>query len=165
MKKGIIFDLDQTLVDSKIAEPYRGRNWRKANELIPSFTLYNEMQSVFNFIKENGIKVAIVSTSVSYYVNQVLLYFSIPYNTIIAFHDVSCIKPNPEGFIKACTNLKLKPEDVISFGDRVIDIQASKSAKVESTACLWGTDEKEELLKSKPDFIINSPAEIPPLIK
>ena len=39
MKKGIISDLDQTLVDSSIAEPYRGKNWGKVNELIPSFIL------------------------------------------------------------------------------------------------------------------------------
>ena len=73
MKKGIIFDLDQTLVDSSIAEPYRGKNWGKVNELIPSFILYDGFEAVFDFIRINEIKVAVVSTAVSNYVNNVLM--------------------------------------------------------------------------------------------
>ena len=91
MKKGIIFDLDQTLVDSSIAEPYRGKNWGKVNELIPSFILYDGFEAVFDFIRINEIKVAVVSTAVSNYVNNVLNHFSIPHDVIIANSIYRCM--------------------------------------------------------------------------
>ena len=72
MKKGVIFDLDQTLVDSSIAEAYRGKNWAKVNELIPQFVFYDGFKQVLDFIKLNDIKIAIVSTAVSNYVYRVL---------------------------------------------------------------------------------------------
>lgn len=160
MKKGIIFDLDQTLVDSSISEIYRGKNWKKANELISNFTLYEGFEAVFDFIRQNRIKVAVVSTSISNYVNNVLNHFSIPYDVVIAYHDVYCKKPDPEAFINALKIMELSPKDVISFGDRGIDIQASYSANVDCVACLWGTKEKESLLRMKPTFVIESPIEI-----
>ena len=160
MKKGIIFDLDQTLVDSSIAEPYRGKNWGKVNELIPSFILYDGFEAVFDFIRINEIKVAVVSTAVSNYVNNVLNHFSVPHDVIIAYHDVRHRKPNPEAFVKALDYLELNTQEAISFGDRGIDIQASLSAGVDIVACLWGTKEKEILLSLKPTFVVNRPIEI-----
>mgnify|MGYP001456981473 FL=1 len=49
MKKGIIFDLDQTLVDSNIAKSYRSaRNWNTVYSLIPKFVLYEAYDKVFD---------------------------------------------------------------------------------------------------------------------
>ena len=55
--------------------------------------------------------------------------------------------------------------NVISFGDRVIDIQASNSANIESVACFWGTKEKRELILSQYNHAIISPSEIITLIR
>lgn len=60
--KNVIFDLDMTLVDSSIAESARKqRNWPLVYSMIPSFTLYSGMGEVFDFIRNNNIRVAIVS--------------------------------------------------------------------------------------------------------
>lgn len=160
MKKGVIFDLDQTLVDSSSAEPYRGKNWSKACSLIPEFKLYNGFSEVFEYIINNDIKVVIVSTSVSFYVNKVVKHFNVPCNRIIAYHDVSRRKPDPECMNQALCTMSLTAEDVISFGDRVIDIQASNAAKIKSVACLWGTLEASELVAANPSYTIRSPLEI-----
>ena len=53
----------------------------------------------------------------------------------------------------------------ISFGDRVIDIQSSNAAGVESVACFWGTREKTELVKSCYSHAIVNPTEILTLIR
>ena len=50
MKKGIIFDLDQTLVDSNVAKPYRSaHNWSIVYSLIPKFILYTVIVSLLLF--------------------------------------------------------------------------------------------------------------------
>ena len=51
MKKNIIFDLDLTLVDTTLAEPYRSnRDWNGAYSVLPQCTVYEGLQEVFDVI-------------------------------------------------------------------------------------------------------------------
>ena len=59
----------------------------------------------------------------------------------------------------------IEAKEAISFGDRVIDIQASNAAGVESVACFWGTKEKGDLLRSGYSHAIVRPDEILTLIR
>lgn len=166
MKKGIIFDLDQTLVDSNIAKSYRSaRNWNTVYSLIPKFVLYETYDKVFEFIRDNDLKVGIVSKAPSAYVKKVLNHFNIPFDTVVAYHDVKLQKPNSEGMNLALTQLGLSAEDVISFGDEVSDVIASNGAGIESVACLWGSANEESLLRSDADHVIHTPNEIISLLK
>jgi phosphoglycolate phosphatase-like HAD superfamily hydrolase len=92
-------------------------------------------------------------------------YFSIPYNAIVGYHDAKPIKPHPAPMIKALELMQVDALNTISFGDRVIDIQASNAANIESIACFWGTKEKTELIKSGYKHAIIHPKEILTLIR
>lgn len=158
MKKCVIFDLDQTLVDSSLSEPYRNaRDWKNAVSCIENFVLYNNMQSVFEYIRENGIKLAIVSSSVSYYVKSVISHFRINADCVIAYHDVTRKKPDPEGMRKVLSSLNVSPDETIAIGDSDFDIIASKSANIFSIGCLWGGG---RFIMSNPDVIISDPKDI-----
>lgn len=164
--KHIIFDLDLTLVDTTILEPARhARNWQQAYSMIPQCTIYDGLESVFDVIRKYGIKTCIVSTSPRPYVERIVSHFNLPINHIVAYHDAKPIKPAPQPMLKALELLGEKAENVISFGDRVIDIQSSNSAGIESVACFWGTKEKRELLQSQYSHAIVSPSEILTLIR
>lgn len=52
------------------------------------------------------------------------------------------IKPHPAQMLKALDLMGVSAKDAISFGDRVIDIEASNAAGIESVACFWGTKRK-----------------------
>lgn len=158
--KNIIFDLDLTLVDSTIAEEARSnRNWPLVYSMIPHFTLYPGMETVFQHIRSSGIKVAIVSTAPSAYLQRVVNHFNIPADVIIGYHDAAR-KPSPAGMFLAIQRMDTSPSNVISFGDRAIDIQASRAAGVQSVACYWGTKEAAALTGSAPDLRIMSPKDI-----
>ncbi len=160
--KGIIFDLDLTLVDSTIAEEARSRrDWQRVYSLIPQFKLYPGMEDVFQHIRMNRqrLVVAIVSTAPSTYVSRVVNYFNIPVDTIIGYHDAAR-KPSPAGMIMAMQKMGTTPSDTTSYGDRAIDIQASNAAGIKSVACMWGSKEQSLLLSSHPSQIIYSPNEI-----
>ena len=58
-----------------------------------------------------------------------------------------------------------EPEDVLSFGDRAIDMIAAKKAGIKAIACLWGTKEKSMLLGTAYDQAISSPLEILPYLQ
>lgn len=165
MKKGIIFDLDQTLVNSSIAESYRkNRDWQKVYSSIPLFKLYDGFHDAFSFIKDRKIKVCIVSNSPRPYIQKVINHFSIPCDDIVGYHDVKKRKPDPEAMNKALANLNLDKKDVISFGDQVNDIIASNLAGIESVACLWGVTEPISFSNNKPTYVLKSPREIVQLL-
>lgn len=159
--KNVIFDLDMTLVDSSIAELARKqRNWQYVYSMIPDFVLYPGMNEVFEYIRENGIKVAIVSTSPRPYLERVCGFFKIPADAILGYHDCGRIKPAPDGMIRALSLIGSPANNVVSFGDRAIDIQASNTAGIASVACLWGTVESDALIKANPSAIISSTIQI-----
>lgn len=162
----IIFDLDLILVNTSVVEQARReRNWPLAYSLIPHCTIYDGMQHVFDVIRKFNIDACIVSTSPRPYVENVVTHFDIPIEKVVAYHDAKPIKPHPAPMLKALELLGCSAKNAISFGDRVIDIQASNAAGVESVACFWGTKEKKELLKSAYTHAIIAPNEILTLIR
>ena len=159
--KSIIFDLDLTLVDTTCLENARhNRNWQEAYRLIPQTTLYTGIRELFDFIRNNNIKCAIVSTSPRPYVEKLVKYYSMPITVIVGYHDAKNIKPHPAPMVKALEQLGKLASSVVSLGDRAIDIQASNAAGVESVACSWGTKEKLQLLNSKYNHLLTSPFDI-----
>ena len=166
MKNNIIFDLDLTLVDTTLAEPYRSRrDWPGAYSVLPQCTVYDGLSEVFDIIRKFGINTCIVSTSPRPYVEKVVQTFNLPINHIVAYHDAKPIKPHPAPMLKALELLGCDARSAISFGDRVIDIQSSNGAGIESVACFWGTKEKTELMRSGYTHAIIKPSEILTLIR
>ena len=162
----IIFDLDLTLVDTTIVEQARHeRNWQLAYSLIPKCMLYEGMEEVLAIIRNNNINTCIVSTSPRTYVEKIVDYFNLPIQHIVAYHDAKPIKPHPAPMLKALELMGCRADEAISFGDRVVDIQASNVANIESVACFWGTKEKLDLLHSPYNHAIIKPVEILTLIR
>lgn len=56
--------------------------------------------------------------------------------------------------------LDCEANEVVSFGDRAIDIIASNKAGIMSVACTWGTTEAKLILSSGCSRVISSPEEI-----
>lgn len=166
MKKNIIFDLDLTLVDTTAAESYRkNRDWNGAYAALSNCSVYEGMEDVFNVIRKYNIKTCIVSTSPRSYIERVVQHFNLPVNYIVGYHDAKPIKPHRAPMEKALQLLGCNGKDVISFGDRAIDIQSSNDAGIESVACFWGTKEQKELLNSGYSHAIVNPQEILSMIR
>lgn len=164
--KSLILDLDLTLVDSTIAEKYRcPGKWDQAYTLIPKFILYDGFESVFDFIRKNGVKVCIVTSSPRPYTSRVVKHFNIPCDNIVAFHDTKFHKPHAQPMLNALELMMESAENVISFGDRAADMQSSNAANIASVACFWGTEEKDKLMASSCNHAINHPSEILTLIQ
>lgn len=164
--KNIIFDLDLTIVDTTVAEQARHEcNWSYVYSLIPQFKVYDGLEDVFSIIRKHGIKTSIVSTSPRLYIEKIVEYHNLPIQYIISYHDAKPIKPHPAQMLKALELMGEEATNVISFGDRVIDIQASNAAMIESVACFWGTKERIELINSNYKHAIIKPSEIITLIR
>ncbi|MGN8035623.1 HAD family hydrolase [Chitinophaga sp. 22321] len=163
---GLIFDLDQTLIDSSLAEKYRSsRNWASVYATIPKFTIYEDIIDTLQTLKGEGLKICIVTSSPSAYCNKVLSHWNIPFDHSVCYHDTTNKKPHPDPIIKAVKYLNLPANKVLSFGDRDIDIIASNKAGVISVACTWGSADINTLLKSNPAYTVNDATEMMALIR
>jgi len=141
MFKGIIFDLDQTLIDSSIAREYRkSRKWDEVYPLIPKFKKYSNIIACCNRLKEIGIKVAIVTSSPGVYSKKVTKYWNINYDYLITYHDTKKNKPNPEPIQKAIDKMRISSKNIICVGDDSKDITAANKSNCISVAALWGKD-------------------------
>lgn len=164
--KNVIFDLDLTLIDTTCLEALRhNRSWQEAYRRIPETTMYEGIAKVLEIIRKYNIPCVIVSTSPRPYVEKIVAHYNLPIQHIVSYHDAKPIKPHPAPMLKALELMGVSAKEAISFGDRVIDIQASNAAGIESVACFWGTKEKEELLRSDYSHAIVKPAEILTLIR
>lgn len=164
--KSVIFDLDLTLIDTSCLEQFRhNRQWYEAYANIPNTSMYEGIGNVLDIIRKHNISCAIVSTSPRPYVEKVVTHYNLPVQHIVSYHDAKPIKPHPAQMLKALELMGKSAKEVISFGDRAIDIQASNAAGIESVACFWGTKEKGELLRSGYSHAIIRPEEILTLIR
>lgn len=150
-----IFDLDQTLVDTKIALRYRDqRNWSAVYNAIPRMSVYPMIQDSLEYLKGNGHKIAVVTSSPSKYALKVINHFRLGITNVVGYHDTQRRKPNPAPILRAIKNANGSPQNSISFGDRDIDIRASRIAGVKSCGCFWDCDKPEYLKASNPDVTL-----------
>lgn len=158
---GIIIDLDQTILDTSVAEAARSqRNWSDVYSLIPKFSPYDGMIELLHDLKCQGIKSCIVTSSPSSYCQKVVKHWNIPADFKVCYHDTPKRKPNPEPHLLALKLLEEKNTDTVSIGDRDIDILSAKRAGIRSIGCLWGNTDNAELKNSSPEFIVENVEEL-----
>lgn len=160
---GIIFDLDQTLIDSRIAEQMRKiGDWKNVYQLIPSFSIYPGIEDALQHIVNNNVPIVIVTSSPSKYCSMVIKHWGLPITRKICYHDTVKRKPHPDPILAAMNHFKNGP--ILSFGDQASDIIASNGAGAISIACLWDVNDRASLVRSNPAYLIDSPYEIIPLV-
>lgn len=74
-------------------------------------------------------------------------------------------KPDPAGVLKTAKRLTLPSHSILYVGDTEVDIQTARAAEITSVGVLWGFRSKAELIASKPNFIIETPKQILPLLE
>lgn len=140
MIKVIIFDLDNTLIDTNALEPLRAsKNWREIPKLLSHCSVHKDVLGLLNTARSAGIKIAIFTDAPSNYVQKLLKYFDISVDFIVAYHNVKNHKPDDEGVKKILTHFGLSNEDAIYIGDSDLDKNAASNAGVKFITVEWGT--------------------------
>ncbi|AZA81311.1 HAD family hydrolase [Chryseobacterium lactis] len=86
---------------------------------------------------------------------------NVHFDALITADDVSESRPSPEMIRLAMKKFNItEPEKVLKAGDSVIDIEEGKNAGCGLTiAVLSGAQNREELEKAQPDYILNTISE------
>ncbi len=82
------------------------------------------------FLKDNGYKLALVSSSTKPQIEINLNYLGIKRNfdVIVSADDITKSKPDPQGYLLAAEKLQVKPAECAVLEDAAAGIQAGKNA-------------------------------------
>ena len=153
----IIFDLDQILIDSLEAEPLRrSQRWTDVYSLIPSLTPFPGIQELLTELQNRNHSLAIVTSSPKPYCSRVVEHWNWPIDNIVAYHDTTKHKPDPEPLSLAVSRVNELNEPIFHVGDKPADTQAAKAAGIISLAAMWGSTKPEALINSTPDHIFST---------
>lgn len=136
---------------------------QELNREIPSLQLFPEMKETLLELKQQGHLLGIVSTNS---VRNIQEFLRIQ-NLTSTFDFVSA---NYALFRKSRLILKIlqqhqfQSSQVYYVGDETRDIEAARKSRVYAIAATWGFNSAEILQANCPDFLINSPKELLPLI-
>ncbi|MFH1282976.1 MAG: HAD-IA family hydrolase [bacterium] len=78
------------------------------------------------------------------------------FKDIIGGDDLSCLKPSSCPLDNIISRHKLKKDKTVFIGDMPVDVLAGKQAGVITCAVTYGFSKKEDIIKTNPDFVIDS---------
>ncbi len=188
--RGIIFDLDGTLVESGLDFDAMRREMRlpagqpilEAVEVMPSgvdrrrcLEILKEHESrgamsarlipgVSSFLEElarNRILTAVLTRNSRETMQLVLQRLSLSFSRVLAREDVHP-KPDPAGLLKICRHWDVCVSQVLLFGDHAFDIRAGKNADIGTV--LYAPNGKSDY-EAEADFVIRDYSQASRLIE
>ena len=172
MPKAILFDLDQTLLDTSPLDPYKKQvqaagnvkgKWRivlQNLEKAKSFDLGDSLRpdQLPRAFKKMGYKVAVVTSSIEAYAQALLDNFNIAHDALVAWHDTEEHKPLAAPLLRALELLGASPSDAISVGDEWKDTHAAHRTGIISVGAAWGVQDWNSFASAAPDVTLHKPS-------
>ena len=131
----------------------------KADSIMVANTkLYDGVKNILQKLKEEGYRIAIVTTKFHYRIEQILKKFDAYelIDCIVGAEDVKIEKPDPQGLLWAIEDLGVGKEDVLYVGDSLVDAKTAENAKVKFVAVLTGTTTKDDFRSCDSLYIGNN---------
>lgn len=110
-------------------------------------------------LRDRGIPCAVVTSRRRVTAEPVLRqHHLLPFfRVVISEEDVTAAKPAPDPVLTALSRLGASARDAVMIGDSVLDMQSGCSAGARTGAALWGSSERDALLASAPDYVLETP--------
>ena len=124
--------------------------------------LFPGVDKVFSELKKLGIALTIATSRNK----KSLLEFvgnwgmTEDFSVILCAEDTDKVKPEPEPVLKTLEALSIAPDQALVVGDMPVDILMGKRAGAFACGVTYGNSNREELLASGADFVIDSMEEL-----
>lgn len=139
----------------------------RADNVMVNFTvLYETVPPMVEALREQGLKLGIVSTKYRSRINGVLKREAMHhgFEVVIGGDDVAEHKPHPQGLIDAIEKLECSPESVLYVGDSVVDAEVAKRAGVPLVVVLSGVTPRSHFDNYSPIAILENVSQLPSLL-
>jgi phosphoglycolate phosphatase-like HAD superfamily hydrolase len=125
MSRFVLFDLDNTLVDSLHLKTLRDqRRWSEVYQRVHTITTFGGIADLWNDLRAHDYHVGIVTHSPRTYAKRVLDHIGLAPDLLVAYHDLKGNrKPSPFGY-RQCSAGR-PPNRGIAIGDERNDLLAA----------------------------------------
>lgn len=131
---------------------------------LSNFVADEAADTIFSELRGQGIRVGLgtgLSRDLFESIFSHLRWTSDRFDYIGTSSEIGRSRPHPDMILDMMAKLKIPdPRTFLKVGDTVSDIQEGKNAGVRTAVILAGTQNQEDLEKAKPDFILNSLADM-----
>jgi len=135
---GILLDLDDTLVLTKVIEYLRHRReWQAARAAFGQTSLPPGTREFVAGLSAMG-HVGVVTSSPRPYAESLLRYHGLDLKVLVAYHDIAWRKPAPDALLAGARQMGVPPSRCVSIGDRDLDDLAARAAGMGSILVDWG---------------------------
>jgi len=153
-----LIDLDGTLVDTRAIDALRAaRNWKGCVASLSKTAVFDGIEKLLADLVSNKIKIAVVTTSVSFYASAVLKHHKLPCDCLVAYHDARP-KPAPDPFLKALSHFNFHASEAVGLGDGSPDLYGLQAARIRAIGAGWSPTifepEKWDVVAAAPDQIL-----------
>lgn len=162
----IIFDFDQTLVDTSSVEHLRAsRNWKAVMAKASELPVYDGITELLDELHSSGHSLAIVTKSPDMVPKAFIRAHKWPIDIVVGYHQVKNKKPDPEGLLLAMSKAGAAAADTYHLGDQPQDTEASRAAGIIALGAAWGCSDTQDLKSSNPDEIFATVADLAAYLK
>jgi phosphoglycolate phosphatase-like HAD superfamily hydrolase len=167
MSRFVLFDLDNTLVDSVHLKALRNkRAWSAVYARIGSIALFDGIGDVWAQLRrDERIYLGVVTHSPRPYAERVLAHVGLEPDTLIAYHDLQGKrKPHPFGY-ERCADGR-SPVCGVAVGDEEADLRAADAFGCQAALAGWarGVAITEAACAARGWTFLRTPAELLALV-
>ncbi|SFB22076.1 MULTISPECIES: pyrophosphatase PpaX [unclassified Bacillus (in: firmicutes)] len=150
--------IDPNMVQDMITT-YRAYNLENHDMLVTEF---NGVYETVRTLKENGFKLAIVTTKILPVALKGLKLTKLDefFDVVVALDHVEKPKPDPEPILAALKLLGSNPEEAIMVGDNHHDILGGKNAGTKTAGVSWSIKGRQHIASYEPDYILENMADL-----
>ena len=128
-------------------------NYRR--EFANDFVLYPGVKEMLEYFKDKR-KVIITNGKHEFALLTLKeLGISDYFDDILGGDDLECVKPSACPLERIVDKLDIDKERTIMVGDMHLDVLAGKNAGITTCAVTYGIGKKEDILKARPDYVID----------
>ncbi len=123
---------------------------------------YSGINELLSQLAERGIALAVISNKQnSSTCSAIKHFFGTRFSLVRGGIDGVPLKPDPTSAISMLRELEISPSETAYIGDTAVDMRTGKNMGAALTVgVLWGFRDKQELLSSGADVIINTPLQL-----
>jgi len=142
---------------------YREYNLKHHDRMV---TVYPGVVEAVRRIREAGARTGLVTSKnrLGALRGLTLVRLETMMDVLVCADEVTNPKPHPEPVEKAVAMLGADPATTVYVGDSIHDMQSGRAAGVRTVAVLWGPFGRSHLEGAKPDYWVETPAELAELV-
>ncbi len=153
--------------DKPIKDLYAHFQVKAADTVVQSTIVLPHVEDVLCQLKDAGYTMTIASTKIRKHITGVIDKFGWDkyFKAYSGGDEVKHVKPAPDIFSLTLKKIQATEKHSIVVGDTINDIYAAQGVPIPVIAVHSPYGDKEELVKSKPNYIIDSIEELLPLLQ